>query len=144
MSNDFMEHDQNCANSDLRRQFRSFGSLVKKPKKPWDPTTLKWFSLYSIGILASLWAFILNWTKLESWIGFAVISAVTAVIAVPVLFAENVRLTGKPHNGQSQISRYINALVFIGLAIAIVLIGWFAGTSAMKFIEIVRSTSMSP
>ncbi|MDE0682451.1 MAG: hypothetical protein OXI63_06005 [Candidatus Poribacteria bacterium] len=144
MSDDFMEQDQNRANSDLRRQFRSFDSLVKKPKKPWSPTTLKWFSLYSIGILANIWALIFNWTKLESWIGFAVMSGVTAIIVVPILLVENIRLIGEPHNGQSRINAYINGLIFIGLAVVSTSVGWYTGTLARKFIEIVTSSSMSP
>lgn len=108
--------------------------MPKKPKKSWSLTTLKWFSLYSIGILANIWALIFNWTKLESWIGFAVISGVTAIIVVPILFVENVRVTDKPHNGQSQISRSINTFLFIGMAVISALIGWFIGTLVSKFI----------
>ena len=140
MSDGSMEHIQNRVNSDLRRQFRSFRGFIKKPKKSWSAATLKWFSLYSIGILAGMWAFILDWTKLEPWIGFVVISGVIAIIVVPILFVENARLTGKPHNGQPRINSYINALIFIGLAVGTALVGWFAGTSARKFIEIVTSS----
>ena len=144
MSDDFMRQDQNHANSGLRPQFRSFGSLVKKSKKSWSPTTLKWFSLYSIGILANIWALIFNWTQLESWIGFAVISGVTAIIVVPILFVENVRLTGESHNGQPRINVYINGFIFIGLAVVSASVGWYTGTLARKFIEIVTSSTMSP
>ena len=144
MSNDLMERVENRANSDLRRRFCSFGSFIKKPKKTWSVSTLKWFSLFSIGFLSCNWAFILDWTKLESWIGFAVISGVSAIIVVPILFVENVRLTGAPHNRQPRINAYINALVFIGLAVVSVLIGWFVGTSVREFIAIVMSSLTSP
>ena len=144
MSDDLIEQVQNRVNSDLRRQFRSFGSFVKKPKKSWSPTTLKWFSPYSIGILSSIWAFTVDWIKFELWIGFAVISGVTALIVVPVLVVENVRLTGKPDNEKPRINAYISGLVFIGLAVVAALVGWFAGASARKFIEIVMSNPMSP
>ncbi|MXV75031.1 hypothetical protein F4Z99_12270 [Candidatus Poribacteria bacterium] len=143
MSNGSMEQVQNRVNSDLRRQFRSFRGFIKKPEKAWSAPTLKWFSLYSIGILAGMWTFIFHWTKLEPWIGFAVISGMIAIIAVPILFVENVRLTGKSHNGQPQINRYISAIIFIGFAIVSALVGWFAGTSVRKFIEIVTSNPMS-
>lgn len=135
-----MEQVQNRVNSDLRRQFRSFRGFIKKPKKAWSAPTLKWFSLYSIGILAGMWAFILDLSKLDPWIGFNVISGVIAIIVVPILFVENVRLTGKPHNGQPRINLYINAFIFIGLAVGTALVGWFVGTSARKFIEIVTSS----
>lgn len=144
MPDDFMQQVENRANSDLRRQFRSFGGFIKKPKKTWSVSTLKWFSLFSIGFLSCNWAFILDWTKLELWIGFAVISGVSAIIVVPILFVENVRVTDKSHNGQSQISRYINAFVFIGLAVVSALVGWFVGTSVREFIAIVMSSLTSP
>ena len=144
MSDDLTEQTQNRVNSDLRHQFRSFGSFIKKPKKPWSISSLKWFSLCSIGFLSGNWAFILDWTQLESWIGFAVVSGVTAIIVVSILFVENVRLTGKSYNGQPRIRPYINALIFIGLAIVSTFVGWFAGTWVRKFIEIVTSNSMSP
>ena len=140
MSDGSMEQVQNRVNSDLRRQFRSFRGFIKKPEKSWSAPTLKWFSLYCIGILASMWAFILDLSKLDPWIGFNVISGVIALIVVPILFAGNVRLTGKPHNGQPRINRYINVLIFIGLAVGAALVGWFVGTSARKFIEIVTSS----
>lgn len=140
MSDGSMAQVQNRVNSDLRRQFRSFRGFIKKPKKTWSAPILKWFSLYSIGILAGMWAFILDLSKLDPWIGFNVISGVIALIVVPILFVENVRLTGKPHNGQPRINLYINALIFIGLAVGTALVGWFAGTSARKFIEIVTSS----
>ena len=139
MSDDSMEQVQNRVNSDLRRQFRSFRGFIKKPEKSWSAATLKWFSLYSIGILAGMWAFILDLSKLDPWIGFDVISGVIAIIVVPILFIENARLTGKPHNGQPQINRYINALIFIGLAVGTAFVGWFVGTSARKFMEMVTS-----
>ena len=144
MSDASMEQDQNRVNFDLRRQFRSFGGFIKKPKKPWSVTTLKWFSLCSIGFLSGNWAFILDWTKLESWIGFTVVIGITVIIVVPILFVENVRLTGKSHNGQPRIRPYINALIFIGLAIVSTFVGWFAGTWVRQLIEIVTSSSMSP
>ena len=144
MSDASMEQDQNRVNSDLRRQFRSFGSFIKKPKKPWSVTTLKWFSLCSIGFLSGNWAFILDWSELESWIGFAVVLGVIAIIVVPILFVENVLVTHKPRNGQPGIHPYINALIFIGLAIVTASAGWFAGTSVRKFIEIVMSSPISP
>lgn len=140
MSDGSMAQVQNRVNSELRRQFRSFRGFIKKPKKSWSAVTLKWLSLYSIGILAGMWAFILDLSKLDPWIGFNVISGVIALIVVPILFVENVRLTGKPHNGQPRINLYINALIFIGLAVGTALVGWFAGTSARKFIEIVTSS----
>ena len=140
MSDTPIEQIQNRVNSDLRRQFRSFDSFIKKPKKPWSISSLKWFSLYSIGFLSGTWAFILDWSELESWIGFAVVIGITAIIVVPILFVENVRLISKPDNGQPR----INALVFIGLAIVSASAGWFAGTSVRKFIEIVMSSPMSP
>ena len=140
MSDGSMEQVQNRVNSDLRRQFRSFRGFIKKPEKTWSAPALKWFSLYSIGMLVGMWAFIFDLSKLDPWIGFNVISGVIAIIVVPILFVENVRLTGRPHNGQPRINLYINALIFIGLAVGTALVGWFAGTSARKFIEIVTSS----
>ncbi|RKU27004.1 hypothetical protein C6499_12505 [Candidatus Poribacteria bacterium] len=136
MSNDLMKQIQNRVNSDVGRQFRSFGSFTKKPQKTWSVSALKAFALFSIGLLASTWAFILNWAEFESWIGFTVVSGVSAIIVVPMLFVENVRVTDKPHNGQFQISRYINTFLFIGLAVISALIGWFIGTLVSKFIGV--------
>ena len=91
MSDGSMEQVQNRVNSDLRRQFRSFRGFIKKPKKAWSAPTLKWFSLYSIGILAGMWAFILDWTKLEPWIGIAITVGISVIIVVSILFIENAR-----------------------------------------------------
>ena len=139
-----MEQTQNRTNFDPHRRFRSFDGFIKKPKKSWSISSLKWFSLYSIGFVACIWAFIVGSGDVEWGIGFAVVIGITVIIVVPILFVENVRLTGKSHNGQPRIRPYINALIFIGLAIVSASAGWFAGTSVRKFIEIVTSSSMSP
>lgn len=80
MSDDLMEQIQNRVNSDVRRQFRSFGGFIKKSKKTWSVSALKALALFSIGLLASTWAFILNWAEFESWVGFTVVSGVSAII----------------------------------------------------------------
>ena len=136
MSDDLTEQDQNRVNFDVRRQFRSLGGFIKKPQKAWSVSALKAFALFSIGLLASTWAFIFNWAEFEYWVGFAVISGVSAIIVVPMLFVENVRVTDKSHNGQSQISRYINTFLFIGLVVISALIGWYIGTLVSKFIGV--------
>jgi hypothetical protein len=136
MSDGSMEHIQNRVNSDLRRQFRSFRGFIKKPKKSWSAVTLKWFSVCCIGILAGVWAFILNWTKLELWIGLAAVLGVSMIIVVSILFMEKVSVTGKSNNGRSQTHSYINALIFVGFATIAAFVGWLGGATASKFIEI--------
>ena len=104
--------------------------LDKFTKKAWTPTTLKWFSVFSIGVVAHLWALI----GVESWIGLIIVLGVSAVIVVSILFVENSRVTSKPNNGQLRTRHYIDALVFVGLAIIAALAGWFGGTAVNNFI----------
>ena len=130
-----MEHIQNRVNSDLRRQFRSFRGFIKKPKKSWSVATLKWFSVCCIGILAGVWAFVLNWTKLELWIGLAAVLGVSMIIVVPVLFVENARAASK---GWSRARCCVNSLISVGIAVAFGFAGWIGGTAVLKFVESIK------
>lgn len=141
MSNGSMEQVQNRVNSDLRRQFRSFRGFIKKPKKSWSAATLKWFSLYSIGILAGMWAFILDWTKLEPWIGIAITVGISMIIVVSILFIENARAASE---GWSRIHRYVNALIFTVGTIVVGFAGWIGGTAMHKHVEPLASKFISP
>ena len=141
MSDGSMEQVQNRVNSDLRRQFRSFRGFIKKPEKGWSAPTLKWFSLYSIGILASMWAFILDWTKLEPWIGIAITVGISMIIVVSILFIENARAASE---GWSRIRRYMNALIFTVGTIAVGFAGWIGGTAMHRHLEPLASKFISP
>ena len=114
--------------------------LDKFTKKAWTPTTLKWFSVFSIGAVAHLWAVI----GVESSVGLIIVLGISAVIVVSILFVENSRVTSKPNNEHSGTRRYFKAFVFVGFAIIAALAGWFGGTAVRKFIEIVMSSPMSP
>ena len=108
-------------------------------KKAWTPTTLKWFSVFSIGAIAYLWALI----DVESWVGLIIVLGVSAAIVVSILFVENSRVTSKPNNEHSGTRRYFKAFVFVGFAIIAALAGWFGGTAVNKFIEITVERSIS-
>ena len=134
MSDDLMEQVENRVNPDLRHQFRSFNSRVKKSKKSWSVSTLKWFSIYSIGFIACLWAFMTESGYTKLWIGIVVTLGVSMVIVVSILFTENTRVANSPKR-RSQIYHYVNALIFIGIAVAAGFVGWIGGTAMIKLVE---------
>lgn len=122
------EQVENRVNSDLRRQSRSFNNLAKKPRKPWSASTLRLFPLYSIGFITGIWGFVTKSGYTKPWIGIVVTLGVSAIIVVPILLMENTRVTN-PAKRRSRTHRYVNALIFVGIAVAVGFSGWIVGAA---------------
>ena len=57
------------------------------------------------------------------------------IIFIPLLYIENARVSCEPGYGDSETRVFINALIFVGLAIIVGLVGWISGIKT-KYIVI--------
>lgn len=63
------------------------------------------------------------------------------IILIPILYAENARVSSEPAYENSEIRVFINALIFVGFAIIVGSIGWISG---MKSKHIVMASLKLP
>ena len=112
--------------SDKQNMSQSFESVVKETQKPWNPSALKWSSLFCIGFLAYFLAFYAGRSLVEWKLVLMMVLGVVLIIALPILYLENARITRDrpPH-----ICEYISAFTFVGVAITPVLAGWIGRTT---------------
>ena len=98
-------------------------------------------------IYALLFVALANTPVLAGWIGRTINMdlliglGAMVIILIPVLYAENARVSCEPNHENSEIRVFINALIFIGLAIIVGLVGWIGG---MKSKHIVMASSKLP
>lgn len=87
---------------------------------------LKWSLLLSIGFVAYLSAFFTDSTLTEWRLILTVVMGIVMAIAIPVLYLQNKRISD---NRRLQVSNYLSACFFVGLATIPVLAYWVKGAA---------------
>ena len=77
-----------------------------------------------------------DWSLIESWIPLSIFLVVLVANVIPILFLVSFSGRRKTTNGLPRTYPYLNALLYVGLAIISALTGWFGGTWVSKFIEL--------
>ena len=121
---------------------RLFDTGTNKTRKPFSQSSIKWFSLYAIGLATFMWSFVLDWSLVQSWIPLSIFIVVLVVHAIPILFLVSFSGRRKTTNRFPRTYPYLNALLYVGLAIIAALTGWFGGTLMSKFIELVTNQKL--
>lgn len=106
----------------------------KKTRKTWTLSTIKWVSLYSIGCIVGMWSIVLEWDKMSlTRLSFVLILPVA--ISLSVLLMEITTTVNKSKDRYSRIRVYVNAIIFIGLAILSSFVGWYGGIAARNIFQ---------
>jgi 4-amino-4-deoxy-L-arabinose transferase-like glycosyltransferase len=116
---------------------RLFDTGTDKTRGYFSQSSIKWFSLYAIGLLTCIWSFVLDWSLVQSWIPLSIFIVVLVANVIPILFFVSFNGRHKTTNKLPRIYPYLNVLLYVGLAILAALTGWFGGVLMSKFIEFV-------
>lgn len=121
---------------------RLFDTGTNKTQKPFSQSSIKWFSLFAIGFSTCIWSFVLDWNLLQTWIPLTILFVVLVANTIPILFLVSFSERRKTTNGLPRTYPYLNAFLYVGLAIIAALTGWFGGTLMSKFIELVTNQKL--
>ncbi len=119
----------------MENKSRLFDTGTNKTRGYFSQSSIKWFSLFFIGLSTFIWSIALDWNLVESWIPLSIFIVVLVANVIPITFFVSFSGRHKTTNRFSRTYPYFNALLYVGFTIIAALTGWFGGTLISKFID---------
>ena len=118
---------KNCPNYSLYLE----NARITRDRPPHICEYISAFTFVGVAITPVLAGWIGRTTNTDLIMGLGAL----VIIFIPLLYIENARVSCEPGYGDSETRVFINALIFVGLAIIVGLVGWISGIKT-KYIVI--------